>query len=112
MAIARAALRVFEADPAAAVSRTVREWATTWKHLYESRVAAMQSLTNESCPHRSDLAAQRTLSMNVLSAQRRRLVRLQKAGVLEHAVMQEIEVELDLAEIALDRLDWRRHEPA
>ncbi len=50
--------------------------------------------------------------MNVLSAQRRRLVRLQKAGVLEPAVMQEIEIDLDLAEIALDRLDWRRLEPA
>ena len=79
----------------------------TWKHLYESRVAAMQSLPGESCQHRSDLAAQRLLSMNVLSAQRRRLVRLQKAGVLEHAVMQKIEIELDLAEIALDRLEWR-----
>jgi Na+/H+ antiporter len=112
VAIARAALRAFEADPAAAVSRTVREWAMTWKHLYESRVAAMQSPPNESCPHRSDLAAQRLLSMNVLSAQRRRLVRLQKAGVLEHAVMQKIEIELDLAEIALDRLEWRRPEPA
>jgi hypothetical protein len=50
--------------------------------------------------------------MNVLSAQRRRLVRLQKVGVLEPAVMQEIEVDLDLAEIALDRLEWRRAEPA
>ncbi len=50
--------------------------------------------------------------MNVLSAQRRRLARLQKAGVLEHDIMREIEIELDLAEIALDRLDWRRPEPA
>lgn len=41
LAIAQAALRVIEAAPAAAVSRTVREWATTWKYLYESRVAAM-----------------------------------------------------------------------
>jgi len=112
VAIAQAGLRVFEADPAVAVSRTVREWTTTWKHLYESRVAAMQSLPDASCPHRSDLAAQRLLSMQVLSAQRRRLVRLHKAGVLEHAVMQEIEVELDLAEITLDRLEWRRAVPA
>lgn len=111
-AIAQAALRVFEADPAAEVSRTAREWSTTWKHLYESRVAAMQSHGNESCPHRSNLAAQRLLSMKVLLAQRRRLARLQKAGVLEHAVMQEIEVELDLAEITLDRLEWKRPETA
>ena len=111
-AIARAALRVIEADPAATLSRAVREWATTWKHLYESRMAAMQSLNSAHCPHRSNLAAQRMLSMTVLAAQRRRLVRLQKAGVLERAVMQEIEIELDLAEIALDRLDWQRPEAA
>lgn len=107
MAISRVALRVFDAEPPAALSRTAREWATTWKHLYESRVSAMQSTSNAICPHRNDLAAQRTLSMNVLHAQRRRLVRLQKAGMLEHAVMQEIEIDLDLAEISLDRLDWR-----
>lgn len=112
VAISRVALRVFDADSTAAASKTTREWATTWKHLYESRLAALQSPKNGSCPHRSDLAAQRTLSMNVLSAQRRRLLRLQKAGVLEHDVMRGIEIELDLAEIALDRLDWRRPEPA
>ena len=112
VAIAQAGLRVFEADPAVAVSRTVREWTTTWKHLYESRVAAMQSLPDAGCPHRSDLAAQRLLSMHVLSAQRRRLLRLHKAGALEHAVKQEIELELDLAEITLDRLEWRRPAPA
>ena len=46
--------------------------------------------------------------MNVLSAQRHELLRLQKAGVLEHAVMQQIAVELDLAELALGRLDSPR----
>ena len=50
--------------------------------------------------------------MNVLSAQRHELVQLQKAGVLDPAVMQEIEVELDLAEIALGQLDSRRPEHA
>lgn len=112
VAIAQAALRAIEAYPAAAVSSTAREWATTWKHLYENRVAALRTPNGERCPHRSDLAAQRLLSLNMLSSQRRRLLRLRKAGVLEHAVMQEIEVELDLAEIALDRLDWRRAELA
>lgn len=110
VAIAQAALRVIEAEPIAAVSRSAGEWATTWKHLYENRVAAMRSMHLERCPHRSDLAAQRRLSMSVLLAQRRRLVRLQRVGALDHAVMREIEVELDLAEIALDRLDWRRPE--
>ena len=50
--------------------------------------------------------------MNVLRAQRRELVRLQRAGALTHAVLQEVEVELDLAEIALDKLEWRGAGPA
>ena len=50
--------------------------------------------------------------MNVLRAQRRELARLQSVGTLSHAVLQEVEVELDLAEIALDKLDWRGTEPA
>ena len=47
------------------------------------------------------------LSMNVLLAQRRELVRLHDAGAVSHAVLQEIEVDLDLAEMALSKLDWR-----
>ena len=108
LAIAKAALSVIESDPAAAVSWTASEWASTWKRLYQSRVAAMQSPSPQGCPHHRDLAAQLRLSMNVLSAQRHELLRLQKAGVLEHAVMQQIAVELDLAELALGRLDSPR----
>jgi hypothetical protein len=80
--------------------------------LYESRLAALESPERASCPHRRDLAAQRELSMNVLRAQRRELLRLQGVGALSHAVLQEVEVELDLAEIALDKLDWRGSEAA
>ena len=115
VAIAQAALNVIQADSialASRASRAVREWATTWQHLYESRVAAMLAPHDDHCPHRSDLAAQRRLSMNVLMAQRHELLRLQQAGLLGHTVMQEIEAELDLAEIALDRLDGQQHEPA
>ena len=43
VAIARAALRAIDGDPLAAVSTKVREWATTWKRLYESRLAALES---------------------------------------------------------------------
>ena len=50
--------------------------------------------------------------MNVLLAQRRELVRLQSAGALGHAVLQEVEVELDLAEITLDKLEWKQAGPA
>ncbi len=45
--------------------------------------------------------------MNVLLAQRRELSRLHDEGSLTHAVLQEIEVDLDLAEMALDKLEWR-----
>ncbi len=113
MAIARVALKVIDEDPLNAVSSKVREWASTWKRLYESRVAALDSTNSEACAvHHRDLAAQRSLSMNVLLAQRRELSRLHDSGVLSHAVLQEVEVELDLAEIALDKLEWRGAKPA
>lgn len=112
MAIARAALRAIDGDPLAAASARVREWATTWKRLYESRLAALESAGQATCPHRRDLASQRELSMNVLRAQRRELARLQSVGTLSHDVLQQIEIELDLAEISLDKLDWQATGPA
>ncbi|MBE0622344.1 MAG: sodium:proton antiporter [Burkholderiales bacterium] len=111
-AIARAALLAIDGDPLAAVSPKVREWAATWKRLYESRLAALESPGQATSAHRRDLTAQRELSMNVLLAQRRELARLQSVGALSHAVLQAVEIELDLAEIALDKLDWRGSEPA
>lgn len=108
MAIARVALKAIDDDPLNAVSSKVREWASTWKRLYESRLAASDSTDLEgSAVHQRDLAAQRGLSMNVLLAQRRELARLHDSGALSHAVLQEVEVELNLAEIALDKLDRR-----
>ena len=81
--------------------------------LYESRAAANDASDTAVCAeHRRDLATQRRLSMNVLSAQRRELARLQLAGAMTQAVRQAVEVELDLAEIAVDKLAWRATGPA
>lgn len=108
VAIAKAALKVIDDDRLTAVSAKVHEWAATWKRLYESRIAAMDSTDGRvSAVHRRDLAAQRELSMKVLLAQRHELVRLQNEGALTYAVLQEVEVDLDLAAIALDKLEWR-----
>jgi len=108
LAIARVALRVVDAERRTAVSTKVRQWAATWKRLYESRIAALDTTDNRRCAvHRRDLEAQRELSMNVLRAQRCELIRLHDAGAVGHAVLQEVEVELDLAEIVLAKLDWR-----
>lgn len=113
VAIARVALRVIDGYPRAAVSTKVHEWALTVKHLYESRVAALESTDSEAPNvHQRNLAAQCELSMNVLRAQRRELLRLQDEGALTHAVMHEVEVGLDLTELALDRLEWRSIRPA
>lgn len=108
LAIAHVALKVIEDERLKAASAKVREWATTWKRLYESRVAALDRTGHATCEvHRHELSAQRQLSMNVLHAQRRELGRLLEAGAVSHTVMQEVEVELDLAEIALEKLDCR-----
>ena len=113
LAIAHAALKVIDDERLGAVSTKVQEWAATWRRLYESRVAALDTAGGATgAVHRRDLAAQRELSMNVLLAQRRELARLHDAGTVSHAVVQEVEVELDLAEIALDKLDWRSAEAA
>ncbi len=108
LAIARIALRVIDDMRLTAISTKVGEWATTWRRLYESRVAALDTTDHGTgAVNRRDLAAQRELSMQVLLAQRRELIRLHDAGAVSHAVLQEVETELDLAEIALDKLDWR-----
>jgi monovalent cation/hydrogen antiporter len=108
LALAHVALSVIEVERIKAASTKVREWAATWKQLYESRVAALDRTELAACElHRCELSAQRELSMNVLHAQRRELARLQEVGAVSHAVVQEVEVELDLAEIALEKLDWR-----
>ena len=111
LAIARVALRVIEDERLTAVSSKVREWAATWKRLYESRIAALDGADDRTGgPHRRDLAAQRALSMHVLRAQRRELARLHDAGAVGHAILQAVEFELDLAEIALSKLDLREAE--
>lgn len=108
LAITHVALKVIEVERIKADSTKVREWAVTWKRLYESRIAALDRTDHMKCAmHQRDLSEQRTLSMNVLMAQRHELTRLLATGTVSHAAVQEVEVELDLAEIALDRLDWR-----
>ena len=112
VAMARAALKVIDTQPLAAATK-VREWAMVMNRLYESRMAALESAdSGTSAGHRRDLAAQRELSMVALRAQRQELDRLRGEGVLSDEVAQDVERELDLNEIALDRLDWRDAEPA
>ncbi len=111
-AIARTALKAIDSDPLRTASSKVREWSMTWRGLYESRVAANDVSNAHACAeHRRDLATQQQLSMNVLRAQRRELARLHLAGAVTSSVRQAVEVELDLAEIAVDKLAWRA-EPA
>ena len=112
-AVARAALAALDADPLRSASAKVREWSQTWRGLYESRAEAMDATNPPVCArHREDLATQRRLSLNVLSAQRRELARLHATGAVTPAIRQTIEVELDLAEIAVDKLAWRGGETA
>ena len=112
-AIARTALTALDADPLRMASSKVREWSMTWRGLYESRAAANDASNAHACAeHRRDLATQQRLSMNVIRAQRRELARLHRTGALTSAVRQAVEVELDLAEIAVDKLAWRAAEPA
>ncbi len=108
LAIARVALQTIDGERLKALSTRTRDWAATWERLYESRIAALDpSDARASDAHRCDLSAQRALSMNVLRAQRHELERLHTAGAVGHAVMQDVEIELDLAEVALDKLDCR-----
>jgi Na+/H+ antiporter len=112
-AIARTALIAIDGDPLRVASSKVREWSQTWRGLYESRAAAFGVSNASGCAeHRRDLATQQRLSMNVLTAQRRELARLHLTGALTSAVRQAVEVELDLAEIAVDKMAWRATEPA
>lgn len=107
LAISHVALRVIEEERLKTASDKVREWAATWSRLYESRVAALDRSGQTARElHLRELTAQRALSMTVLEAQRLELGRLREVGEVSHAVMQEVEVDLDLAEIALDKLDW------
>ncbi len=112
VAIARAATRVIDAIPLETVSLQLREWAMTMRHLNESRIAASQTSEDTSKPHRGELTAQRELSMRILAAQRQELRRLQKEDGVAQAIVQEFEVEFDLAEIALDRLEWKDQQRA
>jgi CPA1 family monovalent cation:H+ antiporter len=108
VATTRVALQVIESDPVVAVSPRLRGAAMALKRLYASRLAALESADAETIElHRSDFAAHRRLSMNVLSAQRRELARLRSEGALTEAAMHEIELDLNLAEIVVDRLEWR-----
>ncbi len=52
------------------------------------------------------------MALKVLLAQRRELMRLQDEGRLTHTVLQQVEVELDHAEMALNRLDRYDGKPA
>jgi CPA1 family monovalent cation:H+ antiporter len=107
LAISHVALKVIEEERLKTASAKVREWAMAWHRLYESRVAALER-TGQAMRdrHQRDLSAQRALSLSVLQAQRLELDRLKSAGAVSHAVVQAVEVDLDLAEIALDKLDW------
>ena len=107
VAIAGAAMRVIDAIPLETVSMQLREWAMTMRHLNESRIGASQPSDDTPNPHRGELTAQRELSMRILGAQRQELSRLQNEGGVVHAIVQEFEIEFDLAEIALNRLDWK-----
>lgn len=51
--------------------------------------------------------AQRELSVRILGAQRQELSRLQNEHGVAHAVVQEFELEFDLAEIALSRFEGK-----
>ena len=112
VAISRAAMRVIDAIPLETVSTQLREWAMTMRHLNESRIAASQTSEDTSKPHRGELTAQRELSMRILGAQRQELRRLQKEDGVAQSIVQEFEIEFDLAEIALDRLEWKEQQPA
>lgn len=112
VAIARAAMRVIDAIPLETVSTQLREWAMTMRHLNESRIAASQSSENTSKSHIGELTAQRELSMRILGAQRQELRRMQKEDGVSQAIVQEFEVEFDLAEIALSRLEWKDQQRA
>ncbi len=108
-AIASAALRVMHGEPLASTSPRIGEWATTLRRMYESRLVALDDVDGEAGnTHRQYLAAQRTLSMHVLLAQRHELARLRQDGHLTHAVMREVEIELDVAELALHALECPR----
>lgn len=64
LAIAHVALKVIEDERLKAASAKVREWAVTWKRLYESRVAALDRAGPVTCElHQRELSAQRQLSM-------------------------------------------------
>ncbi len=112
LAISHVALKVIEEEKLKTASAKVREWAAAWSRLYESRVATLGrtgQATREL--HQRELSAQRALSMTVLQAQRLELGRLMAVGEVSHTIMQEVEVDLDLAEIALDKLDWGSNSP-
>ncbi|QCB47904.1 cation:proton antiporter [Hydrogenophaga sp. PAMC20947] len=112
LAIAGAAVRTIDRTPLNAVSTQLRDWAMAMRNLHESRMASSQSNDNIAVAHRAELTAQRDLSMRVLMAQRRALLRLQNEEGVAVAVLQDFEVELDLVEIALSRLEWFDPKPA
>lgn len=106
LAIAGAAMRAIDTIPLDTLSTQVREWAMAMRHLHESRMATSKSSDNISLAHRAELSAQRELSMRVLWAQRQELNRLHHEDGVAEGVLQEFEIEFDLAEIALNRLAW------
>jgi hypothetical protein len=112
VAIASAAMRAIDAIPLETASMQLREWAMTMRHLNESRIGASQTSEDTSTPHRGELTAQRELAMRILDAQRRELSRLENEGGVAPAIVQEFELEFDLAEIALNQRDWKDQQPA
>ena len=75
--------------------------------LNESGMASSQTPEDTSKPHRLELTARCELSMRILGAQRQELSRLQNEHGVAHAVVQEFELEFDLAEIALSRFEGK-----
>ena len=103
VAVAEVALTVIEAVPLTGASPRVRHWVVALKRMHAHRMATLGAIgTGVPAMDQRDLSQQRALS-----AQRRELGRLQKEEGVAPAIVQELELDLDLAEISLDRFGWR-----
>ena len=108
VAVAEAALLVINGVPLANASPRVRQWVVALKRLHAQRMASLGVTPRGATPvDPRDLVVQRELSMRVLLAQREELGRLERQEGMALSVVQELELDLDLAEISLDRMGWR-----
>jgi CPA1 family monovalent cation:H+ antiporter len=107
VAVAAVALEVINSVPLTSTSPRVRHWVVALKRLQIQRMATLGASGGDGPVDQCDLTAQHELSLRVLSAQRSALGRFQNEEGLTPSIMQELELDIDLAEIGLERLGWR-----